>query len=131
MNDDDFLAALESCRLPPEQFGHRDHVRVAFLYLERLTFGAAIDRMRATLQRYTAFLGRASRYHETVTVAFMSLVNAHRQPGGYRDWNDFGALNPELFDAALLGRYYAPETLASARARQSFVLEKLKDRTTG
>jgi hypothetical protein len=86
--------------------------------------GAAIDRMRATLQDYAAFLGHASRYHETVTVAFMSLVNTHRQPGGYGDWDEFAALNPELFDGALLGRYYAPETLASARARQSFVLEK-------
>jgi hypothetical protein len=126
MSDDDFLAALESCRLPPEQFGHRDHVRAAFLYLERLSFGAAIDRMRNSLRRYTTHLGSSSKYHETVTVAFMSLVNAHRQAGGYGDWSEFEALNPELFDVTLLGRYYAPETLASARARQSFVLERLK-----
>jgi len=127
MNDDAFLAALEACRLPPERFGHRDHVRAAFLYLERLPFGAAIDRMRATLQCYTAAQGRASRYHETVTVAFMSLVNAHRQAGGYGNWGEFAALNPELFDSGLLGRYYAPETLSSSLARRSFVLEKIKE----
>lgn len=127
MKNDEFLAALEGCRLPAERFGHADHVRAAFLYLQRLPFGAAIDRMRKTLQHYTAFLGRASRYHETVTVAFMSLVNAHRQAGGYRDWNEFAALNPDLFDSGLLGRYYAPETLASAEARQTFVLERRRD----
>ena len=127
MKDDEFLAALEACRLPAARSGHTDHLRAAFLYLEQLPFGAAIDRMRATLQHYTAFLGRASRYHETVTVAFMSLVNAHRQSGGYRDWHEFAALNPELFDSELLGRYYAAETLASAVARQAFVLERRKE----
>jgi len=127
MNDDDFLSALESCRLPPEQFGHHEHVRAAFLYLERLSFGAAIDRMRTTLQRYTTRLGSSSKYHETVTVAFMSLVNAHRQAGGYAGWGDFAASNAELFDSRLLGRYYAPETLASPRARQTFVLERLRE----
>ena len=59
MNDDQFLEALESCALDPAQFSHREHVRAAFLYLERLPFGAAIDRMRATLQCYTASLGCA------------------------------------------------------------------------
>jgi hypothetical protein len=127
MSDMEFLAALEESRLPPALFGHREHVRAAFIYLERMPFGAAIDRMRATLQHYTAAIGRASRYHETVTVAFMSLVNVHRQAGGYADWNEFAARNPELFDSGLLTRYYAPDTLSSALARQSFVLERIRE----
>jgi hypothetical protein len=126
MNDQQFLEALEGCRLQPEQFSHREHVRAAFLYLERLPFGAAIDRMRATLQSYTAFLGRADKYHETLTVAFMCLVNAHRQRGAYADWSEFARLNRELFDSRLLRQYYEPATLASPLARTTFVLEKLR-----
>jgi hypothetical protein len=126
MNDQEFVAALEDCSLAPEQFSHREHVRVAFLYLERLPFGAAIDRMRATLQCYTAFLGRSDKYHETLTVAFMCLVNAHRQRGSYRDWREFARRNPELFDSRLLRQYYDPATLASPLARTTFVLEKLR-----
>jgi hypothetical protein len=126
MNDEELLEALEDCRLAPELFGHREHVRAAFLYLERLPFGAAIDRMRTTLQRYTAFLGRADKYHETLTVAFMCLVNAHRQRGAYADWPEFAHLNPELFDSRLLRQYYDPATLASPQARTTFVLEKLR-----
>ena len=122
MNDQQFLEALEGCELPPELFSHREHVRAAFLYLERLPFGAAIDRMRATLQAYTAFLGRADKYHETLTVAFMCLVNAHRRRGGYADWPEFARLNPELFDSRLLRQYYDPATLASPLARSIFVL---------
>jgi hypothetical protein len=126
MNDEQFLEALEGCRLEPEQFSHREHVRAAFLYLERLPFGAAIDRMRATLRSYTAFLGRADKYHETLTVAFMCLVNAHRQRGAYTDWPGFARLNPELFDSRVLRQYYEPATLASPLARTTFVLEKLR-----
>ena len=127
MNDAQFLEALESCRLAPDLFSHREHVRAAFLYLERLPFGAAIDRMRATLQRYCAALGRADRYHETLTVAFMCLVNAHRQRAGYGDWSEFARLNPELFDSGVLGQYYEPATLASPLARTTFVLERLRN----
>ncbi len=130
MNDEEFLEALESCSLAPERFGHRDHVRAAFLYLERMPFGAAIDRMRTTLQSYTAALGRADRYHETLTVAFMCLVNAHRQRAAYQDWGEFASLNPELFDSVVLRQYYDPATLASPLARTTFALEKLKATTT-
>lgn len=126
MNDDQFLEALESCKLDPAQFGHREHVRAAFLYLERLPFGAAIDRMRATLQCYTASLGCADKYHETLTVAFMCLVNAHRPRGAFIDWPGFARLNPELFDSRLVRQYYEPATLASPLARTTFVLEKLR-----
>jgi hypothetical protein len=124
MNDRQFLRALESCELAPQCFGHREHVRAAFLYLECLPFGAAIDRMRGTLQRYTAALGRPEKYHETLTVAFMCLVNTHRQRGTYGNWEEFARLNPELFDSGVLRHYYEPATLASPLARTTFVLEK-------
>ena len=126
MNDDQFLEALESCSLAPELFSHREHVRAAFLYLERLSFGAAIDSMRSTLKRYTDFLGRAEKYHETLTVAFMCLVNTHRQRSSFRDWPEFARLNPDLFDSRVLRQYYDPATLASPLARTTFVLERLR-----
>jgi hypothetical protein len=123
-SDLEFLAALEQCRLPPGQFTHRQHVRAAFLYLERLPFGAAIDAMSASLRRYVTALGKADRYHETVTVAFMALVNAHRNPRVAETWESFAAGNPELFVPGLLSRYYSAETLGDARSRSRFVLER-------
>lgn len=124
MTDERFLAALEACRLAPAEFGHREHVRAAFLYLERLPFGAAIDAMSASLRRYVAALGRADRYHETVTVAFMALVNASRLEQGGEDWPAFAARNPHLLNARLLDDYYSGATLAAEYARRRFVLER-------
>jgi hypothetical protein len=123
MNDAEFLAALEDCTLPADAFRHRDHLRAAWLYPQRMPFGAALDRMRATLQRYAASLGRPDRYHETITVAYMSLVQAHRALHPADCWDDFVARNPELFAAGLLTSYYDRATLDSPLARQVFVLE--------
>jgi hypothetical protein len=122
--DDDtgFLAALEDCTLPPGVFTHRNHLRAAYLYLSRLPFGAAIDAMCATLRRYTAHLGAADKYHETITVAFMALVNAHRAQT-QESWESFIARNPALLDSKLLGGYYSRETLAGSRARRMFLLQ--------
>lgn len=123
MTDTQFLQALESCTLPAADFGHRNHVRAAYLYLSRFSFGAAIDAMCGTLKRYVAHLGRAERYHETVTIAFMTLVNAHRRESA-EPWEEFIARNPQLLDAKLLGYYYSEATLSGATARRRFVLER-------
>lgn len=122
LDDAAFLAALDSCTLPAAAFSHRNHLRAAYLYLGRLPFGAAIDAMCGTLRRYTAHLGAADKYHETITVAFMALVNAHRGHPEER-WEDFIVRNPALLDSRLLGTYYSRETLGNDRARRVFLLE--------
>jgi len=123
MTDAEFLAALEDCTLPADSFRHRDHLRAAWAYLERMPFGAALDRMRATLRGYATSLGQPGRYHETITVAFMSLVQAHRELKPATRWEDFVALNPELFAPGLLATYYDRATLESPLARRVFMLE--------
>lgn len=123
MSDDEFLAALEDCTLPADAFRHRDHLRAAWAYLERMPFGAALDCMRATLRRYASNLGQPGRYHETVTVAYMSLVQAHRELQPAARWEDFMARNPELFAPGLLASYYDRATLESPLARRVFMLE--------
>lgn len=123
MTDDEFLAALEGCTLPADAFRHRDHLRAAWFYLERMPFGAALDQMRATLRRYATSLGQPGRYHETVTVAYMSLVQTHRELKPAADWENFMARNPELFAPGLLGTYYDRATLESPLARRVFMLE--------
>ena len=123
MTDQEFLAALESCTLPAAQFRHRDHLRAGWAYLQALPFGAALDRMRETLRRYATSHGQPERYHETITVAYMSLVQAHRMLGPADTWEEFVTANPALFEPNLLGRFYDRATLASPLARRVFVLE--------
>lgn len=123
LSDDEFLDALEQTTLPPEAFSHAAHVRAAYLYVRRGGFADGLVRMRQALLAYTAALGKADRYHETITVAFIALVSRHlhdRGDGG--GWAGFARDNRELFTPDLLCQYYPRELLASDVARRVFVL---------
>lgn len=124
MTDEEFLAALEDTSLPDADFRHRDHLRAAYLYLRRDGFAEAVGAMSAALRRFAASRGKAERYHETVTIAFLALINERlASSGDPGSFDAFIARHPEIAERDLLTRYYRPETLASENARRSFVLE--------
>jgi hypothetical protein len=132
MTDAEFLAALENCTLAEAEFDHRGHLRAAWLYLLGGSFPEALMRMSAALKRYSAHLGKPDRYHETITVAYMAVINERLHAGGGRDnWGDFLHDNPDLADRRLLTHYYRPETLASPTSRNIFVLGEYQVRPYG
>ena len=124
--DDDFLAALENGTLPLAAFDHRAHVRAGYLYVTRHGLGGAIERFARTLKAFAARHGKDGLYHETITVAFLALINEHAAARGARDWGSFIAANPELLERRTLLHFYAPEELASAEARRVFKLPRTR-----
>jgi hypothetical protein len=106
-----------------EPFHHADHVRVAWLYLKRDPLLRAIERFAADLRRFAAAKGQPGLYHETVTFAFLFLIH-ERLSAAPEPFEAFRVRNPDLFTwkPSALDRYYLAETLASERARSSFVL---------
>ena len=124
MNHDAFAAAFESCALAVEDFGHAEHVRLAWYYLEHEPLLGAAARLCRGLRRYTRALGAPGKYHETVTLAWLLLVHDRRLRVPAAGWEAFRRRNPDLFDPAArpLDAYYRPETLGSARARRHFQL---------
>jgi N-formylglutamate deformylase len=122
MNDVDFLRQFENGRLAPEAFDHRAHLRLAVLYLRSHPFLEACIAMRDGLQRFAARIGKAGLYHETITVAFMSVVNEALADLPEADWATLIQARPELCDRQLLARLYGEARLKSDLARGSFVL---------
>ena len=122
MTDAEFTDAFEMGNITPADFDHRAHLRAAFCLLRRGPFLEACVAMRDGVQGIARRAGSPGLYHETITIAFMSIV-AQRladQPGAA--WAEFFAAHPDLMDRALLGRWYARETLESPQARTQFVL---------
>jgi hypothetical protein len=121
---DEFMRQFEASTLPAETFHHRDHVRMAYLYLINYPALQAIERYSAALQRLAAARGVPGRYHETITWAHMLLVRERmaRTPGT-QTWEEFAEANPDLLDwkNSVLKRYYRDETLASELARVTFL----------
>tara|TARA_R110002072_G_scaffold284587_1_gene449046 strand:+ start:87153 stop:87590 length:438 start_codon:yes stop_codon:yes gene_type:complete len=126
MNDAEFLAAFENCSLPFEQWTHRAHIRVAYLYVLESDLATAIDRMRSGIKAHN----KATRtpeaidrgYHETITVAFMILVYvANLQTGPHKSSNEFCDAHPELLSKQTLRRFYSRERIMTIQAKAEFV----------
>ena len=124
MSDDEFLAAFESATLPLSAFDHRAHVRAGYLYLSRHGFGSAIERFGGALRRFAAANGKQGLYHETITVAFLALINERIARDGAASWEEFVAANADLLDSHCLERFYTREELGSAEARAVFLLPR-------
>jgi len=123
VTDQEFLRALETCELAERDFGHSAHVRAAYLYLQKFDFAAALERTRRTIRNYAKHLGNPDRYHETITVAYVALIQQHIfERGNDGGWPAFASNNAELFQPDLLRRFYSREQLDSEIARRIFLL---------
>ena len=61
----------------------------------------------------------------TKTVAFLSIIAERRLRDGVPEWSEFAARHGDLFDRALLARWYRSADLETVLARTVFVLPSL------
>ena len=128
LNDEAFMEAFETCRLPTAQFRHADHVRLAWIYLGQSDLQAATERMEQAILRFAEHNGVLTKYHRTITVAWMRLVAAARNatPHAAR-FEEFLALHPELLDVKNLSHYYTSVRLAAAESRAGWLEPDIRD----
>jgi hypothetical protein len=119
------LEGFEVASLPEGSFHHREHVRVAWLYLRKLPPAAALDRFATGLKHYAAAKGRTGLYHETITWAYLLLIRERMERGGAgENFEEFASRNPDLlaWKPSILDFYYSAETLSSDLARRAFLM---------
>src|SRR5687768_9095564 len=101
MQDQAFLAQFENCSLPKAEFNHRNHLRLAWLYLNKLPFEIALQAVIFSIRRYATSQGAGHIFHETLTRLWIHLVHqAMRQPSS--DFESFITLHPQLLDKNLI-----------------------------
>lgn len=124
-NDAEFIRQFEACTLPAEFFHHQDHVKLAWLYLQRYSLLETVQKFSEGLKRFATAHGKTSLYHETITWAYVFLIHERIKRGEReQSWEDFAAANPDLlgWQTSILKSLYREETLQSELARQIFVL---------
>ena len=114
------LAAFPQGYVDGANFHHSDHVRVAFEMVRRHDFLEAAQTYARGLRAIAARAGNPDAYHETITIAFLALIAERAE--GFDSYDAFAAANPDVLDKSVLTRWYAPERLASAAARRTFLL---------
>jgi DNA-binding MarR family transcriptional regulator len=121
-DDEHFLAAFESGEIPGHEFGHEDHLRMAWLYLRRHDLPTATERAMVGLRRFLASSGMPGLYNETLTQLWVRLVyQAYRQSPGTSTFEEFIALNEHLLDRGLPYKHYDRKTLMSEPAKHGWV----------
>jgi hypothetical protein len=108
--------------IAPAGFAHREHVRMAFEMLRRHDFAETALHFSRALRSMASRAGKPQAFHQTVTIAFLALIAERMEGGECQDFAAFERANPELMEKGLLSRWYAPERLASERARRTFLL---------
>jgi hypothetical protein len=121
-SDEDFLRAFEDLSFPADLFHHREHIRVAWLYLKSSDATRAAGRMSEGIRRFANHHGATQKYHRTLTLAWMRLVADAlvETPEGYT-FEQFITTHPQLKEAKLPDKYYSKELLQTAAAREAWV----------
>jgi hypothetical protein len=124
MDDESLVRFFEAAEAPPSGFHHCDHVRVAWWYLRHDDLPKAIARFGVALRRFAIAQGKPELFHETITLAYLLLINERLDDRRDLGWDEFAARNPDLlmWKPSILTRYYREETLASARAKRTFLM---------
>jgi hypothetical protein len=118
-----FLEAFEACRLSKGTFHHREHIQLAYIVLARHPLKEAYPRFKALLLKFLEANGiEESKYHETMTYAWLLAVRHCMQQGGETAGSaPFIEANPMLLDTSILFTHYTRERLLSDAAREAFV----------
>lgn len=112
-----FDALMAEVMAGAARFGHREHVHLTWLAVQRCGVAEAVGLVSDGIQRTARYAGAPQKYHATISRAWVELVGYHVAESGESDFGVFADHHPALLDKRLLTRFYRPATLASPRAR--------------
>ena len=124
MTDEELIERFENCTVSGASFHHPDHVKVVWLYLRGNSVLKTLSRFSEGLKRLAMANGKPNLYHETITWAYVFLINERmKRNGGEQSWVEFVESNADLCDwnNSILKSYYQDDTLRSEVARRVFV----------
>ena len=124
MTDDELFEAFSSAALPADQFHHEQHVRAGWMFVRRYGMPAALAEFSEAIRRFAVAKGAAGLYHETITWAFLLIINERHARQVPSNWPAFAAANADLltWKPSILDRYYSRDLLTSELAKHSFVM---------
>jgi hypothetical protein len=129
VDDVELLRLFQSCELPFDQWKHRTHVKVAYLYLRQYSFREALAQLGPAIQRYNAANkvpeSETSGYNQTTTHALLHLIaavmRAYEKTHPVDCADAFCDTHPQLMSKHVLRFFYSPGRRMDPRAKGAFV----------
>jgi len=123
LDDDEFLDAFHSCRLKSSELRNADHFRLAWLHLHREPLESALASVCSGIQAFAAHHGASTKYHETITIAWVRLLATHHEA----TFEEFLTAHESRLNLDLLHRFWTPELLAGEDAKSRWVAPDIRD----
>ncbi|MCC9605755.1 aminoacyl-tRNA hydrolase [Blastopirellula sp. JC732] len=124
-DDAALLARFEAQAISREEWTHRRHFQIAYLYLTQRPYDEALEKIRRGIQALNRANGvddtPDAGYHETITVAYTQLIRQRLAVDSFVSSEDFCQRNPDLLKKGALLHHYSAELLKSREARREFV----------
>ena len=126
-DEEALVAAFRAGTLATDAFHHRDHVRMAWLYVRTHGPADAVTRFTDDLRAFAAAKAVPGLYHATITTAYLTLVAERMATGPAAPWEAFAAAHGDLlrWKPSVLDGYYSADRLWSDLARRQFLMPDL------
>ena len=122
LDDREFITAVAECTLDPSLFTHRAHLRLAFTYLKTYPFSEAADLTCTTIRNYDRNVGDGSKYHHTLTLASVKVVDHFIKKSPDADFKTLLSKYPRLMHnfQLLIDQHYSRSVWDNAIAKKFF-----------
>lgn len=121
---DPLVQAFEQAQLDPSRFHHREHLFVAWCYLQAMPLEDALARYVRHLRKLVKVLGAEQKFHRTMTWGWLVLLDAAMDASPGLSFDALLAAHPELVKLDALRAHWPQATLDSTEARRRFVLPR-------
>jgi hypothetical protein len=121
MDDTEFLRTFLAGWPAGERFGHREHLRIAWLVIDRHGPEPAAEIVGERLKAMAIAAGVAPLYNETMTRFWIRLLAHVRAATGVESIDEAIAKMPMLLDKNLAQRHWSRTVMFGPEARAAWV----------
>lgn len=123
LSDSEFIKQFANGTLNPMVFSHEAHLRLAWLYIEKYGVKQAEQDIQKQLLNFDIIVGKGDKYHTTVTIVAIRIVNHFMLKSKSDNFTDFIIEFPQLKSKfkELIDNHYSFDIFTSYKARTEFL----------
>lgn len=123
LSDSEFIEHFVSCTFNPKLFNHEAHLRLAWLYIRKHGIKKSKKIIQSQLFKYDEIVGKGEKFHTTLTVASIEIVNHFMEKSKSNSFIDFIEEFPRLRTnfKDLISAHYSFDICSSEKARAEYL----------
>ena len=123
LSDKEFVQKIKDCTLAAGTFNHEAHLRLAWIQIDEFGVKQAKENIQNQLQNFVAYAGAQDKYHHTLTVAAIEVVNHFMRKSESNCFKDFIIEFPQLKSnfKDLINSHYSFDIFQSAKAKNEYL----------